>query len=144
MKRFLVAIAICCCTIGFTVGHVFAEPQVAAESVPAYVDPLANPAASVGTLEKLWRSGAVSATVILAVFMTLVALRMRVAWFSQGWRAVWCSAAIGGLSMLVDAIQSGLTPNVSMVVVTVVTTASLALQPKPKPPAQLPSGEVTS
>lgn len=144
MNRILIVLAICCGTVGFSTALTFAESSGSAAIVTGTPvgDPLVDPAASVGIVEKLWRSGAITSSLIVAAFMVLVVLRSRVAWFSQGWRTVWCSALIGGLSMLVQAIQSGLTPNASMIIVAATTTAALALQPKPKPPEQLPSGEV--
>jgi hypothetical protein len=129
MKRVYIPILICICMIGFTVGRVAAQP-----ATPLPPDPLQDPAASVGIVEKLFRSGAITSALIVAAFMVLVVLRARVSWFSQGWRAVWCSAALGGLSLLVDSIQSGLTPNISMLIVAGTTTAALAMKPKPVTP----------
>lgn len=129
MKRPLIAFGICVTIISFTISRAFAQ----AAGVPA--DPLADPATSVGIVERLWRGGAITSASILAAFMLLVVLRARVPWFSSGWRAVWCSAAIGGLGFLVDLIQSGATPNVSMMIVALTTTVALALQPRPAPPA---------
>jgi hypothetical protein len=143
MKRILVALAICGTTIGVTVGHVFAQATPAAPVIVVPPDPLANPADSMGAVEKLWRSGAITSSVIVAGFMVLLVLQQRVPWFSKGWRIVWVPALLGGLTMLIDGISRGMTPNASMVIVALTTTLASALQRKPAAPSSPPPSPAT-
>jgi hypothetical protein len=137
MNRTLIVFALCCSIVAFTVGRVFAQGA----GLPA--DPVADPTATVGILEQLWRSGAVTSTVIVAGYLTLLALQQRVSWFAQGWRVVWVPAVLGGLTLLADTAMRGVTPTASMFVVALMTTVGSAVQRKP-PVTQLPSGEVRS
>jgi hypothetical protein len=83
-------------------------------------------------IAKLWNSGAITSACIVAAFFVLIVLRSRVPWFSEGWRAVWVAALVGGLGFLVDAINSGGTPNVSMIMIALTTTLATALRMPPK------------
>lgn len=94
-------------------------------------DPLADPGGTVDRVRALWRSGALPAALILAAFTVLVVLRRTVPWFAAGRRAVYLAAAIGGLGMLVEMTADGATPNLSMLLVALTTTVSLAMRPTP-------------
>lgn len=88
--------------------------------------PEPDPVATVNTVTKLWRSGAIPSAIIVAAFFVLVILRNRVQWFhDHGW-ATWMSLAIGGLAVAVDAVQRGDTPNMSMMLTALTTTLALA------------------
>lgn len=138
MNRAFLALVVCCVVVAFSVGRVFAQ---GAGALPS--DPIADPAAAVGILEQLWRSGAITSTVIVGGYLTLLALQQRVTWFAQGWRVVWVPAVLGGLTLLVDSAMRGVTPTASMFVVALMTTIGSAAQRKPAV-QQLPSGEVRS
>lgn len=88
----------------------------------AQPDPLASPAESISRVSELWRSGAMSAAIIVAAFFVLLVLRSRLPWLQEHSRAVWISAAVAGLAVAVDGIQRGETPNLSMLVVAAATT----------------------
>lgn len=136
MNRSLIAAAVCLAIVAFTVGRALAQ------SVGALpVDPVADPVASVGILEQLWRSGAVTSTVIVGSYLALLALQQHVTWFAQGWRVVWVPAVLGGLTLLADSIMRDVTPTASMFVVALMTTVGSAVQRKPGV-TQLSSGEV--
>lgn len=97
-------------------------------------DPLEQPGEAISTITKLWRSGAITSSLIVAAFMTLVVLRRKVKWFSLGYRAAITASMVGGLGTVVDAIQRGLTPNLSMMIVALTTAVALFFTPTPKPP----------
>lgn len=115
-KLFLFAFLI----IGFTAGRALAASD----------DILGDPLGFADRVEALWKSGAIAGAVILAAFGVLVLARSRIAWLREGHRAVWISAAIGGLSMLAERVAAGTTPNLSMIMVTLCTTLTLAANPK--------------
>jgi hypothetical protein len=104
----------------------------AATVVPPDANVLDNPADSLSTIAKLWSSGAITSACIVLAFLVLIVLRSRVPWFSEGWRAVWIAALIGGLGFLVDAIQNGAAPSVSMIMIALTTTLATALRMPPK------------
>ncbi len=108
--------------VGFTAGRALAAPDV-----------LGDPLGFADRVSALWKSGAITGAVILGAFGALVVLRTRFAWLREGHRAVWISAAIGGLSMLAERVAAGETPNLSMMMVTACTTLTLAVNPKHEP-----------
>jgi hypothetical protein len=106
-----------------------------ADGTPVVLDPLEQPAESIGFVEKLWRSGAWTSVGIVVAFFVLVALRNRVAWLAVGSRALIVTAALSGLSFLVDGIANGRTPNASMLIIAICMSLAQAQNPKPPPPA---------
>lgn len=81
-------------------------------------------------VEKLWRSGAVPSAVILTAWLLLSLAARRWRWLAADHRAVYVSAALGALTMLVDGIQRGLTPNVSMIVTAAIVAFGIAQDPR--------------
>jgi hypothetical protein len=129
----IVAIQAACHELG--VAHAQSGSGSAATVVAPTDNVLDNPADSISTIAKLWDSGAITSACIVLAFFVLIVLRSRVPWFSEGWRAVWIAALIGGLGFLVDLINTGATPNVSMIMIAVSTTLATALRMPPKAPA---------
>lgn len=127
MKRNLVTLTMlgCITIIGFTSGRALAATPP---------DVLGDPLGFADRVSALWRSGAIPGALILAAFGVLVVLRAKVAWFREGHRAVYVAALIGGLGFLVDAMASGATPNLSMIMIAASTTVALALNPKHQDP----------
>lgn len=112
-----------------------APAQPAPAAVPAVApmpNPLEQPGDAISAVTKLWRSGAITSSLIVAAFLVLSVLRAKVKWLSVGYRAAVMAASIGGLGTLVDAIQRGSTPNLSMLVVAVTTAVAMFMAPKPK------------
>lgn len=81
----------------------------------------------------LWRSGAILSTVIVTSLGILKVLQARVAWFQQGHRIVVVSAVIGALSLLADSLSNGGSPNLSMIVVAIVTVVAAVIPAKHAP-----------
>jgi hypothetical protein len=102
------------------------------------LDPLEQPVVAVSQVERLWKSGAFTSAGIVVVFFVLTALRARVPWFGVGYRAVLVSAALAGLSFLVQAIGAGTSPTLSMIVVALCTSLAQLQRPIPPPPAPTP------
>jgi hypothetical protein len=90
----------------------------------------------VSTLDKLYHSGAWICLGILITFLALRAAKSRVPWLQEDHRAVWVSAFLGGLALLVVPAAQGTTPNLSMIMVALVTVFSLHADPKRTPDEQ--------
>jgi hypothetical protein len=106
-----------------------------------------DPALDPSVLEKLYHSGAWLCLAILVVFFALRAAKTRIAWLKEDHRAVWVSAILGGLALLVVPATQGTTPNLSMLIAALVTVASLHADPKKTPEeqkAELPTATVVS
>ncbi|MGE0547631.1 MAG: hypothetical protein AB7O24_01145 [Kofleriaceae bacterium] len=92
-----------------------------------------DPGRTVDQVTKLWRSGAITAALIVGSCSLLMILRYRVQWLQEGKRAAYVAAVIGALGTLVDAINRGSTPTLSMVVVSIALAIALVRDPIPKP-----------
>jgi hypothetical protein len=108
-----------------SVGHALAAP-VAAVAGDVAIAAAADP--TVSRYTALWRSGAFPSAIIFFAFCVLVDVRTRVRWLQRGYRAVFVAAAIGGLSILVEGIESDQTPNLQMAISAIVTAAALAMR----------------
>ncbi len=97
----------------------------------ATLDPVGQPAETVDTVTKLWRSGAILPALIVAAFALLVVLRKYVAWLREGKRAVYTAAIIAGLATLVEAAAGGATPNLSMIISALGAVVALVVNPSP-------------
>ncbi len=104
---------------------------------PSVSDPVAAPADALSLVEKLYHSGAWFCLGIVAAFMALRWASQHVDWLEEDHRAVYVSAALGGLAVLIVPATQGATPNVSMILSACVTAVALALNPK-KAPSQDP------
>ncbi len=118
-------------------------------------EPLENLGASISEVSGLWRSGLYSSALILLGYMVLLALSLKIPWFTQGKRAVYFGAALGFLGTLIQsAAAEGTTPNLQMTLTAALTAAALILNPTkaseiaekkaaaaPKPPAPPLSGD---
>lgn len=122
MRKFTFAILCGLAAILFFGAHV-----AYAQAVP---DPVGDPLAAVGMLEKLYRSGALVAAGILAAFFGLTYASAKIAWLQTDHRAVYVSAILGGLTLLVAPASQGTTPNLSMIIAAIVATFGLAVNPK--------------
>jgi hypothetical protein len=92
-------------------------------------DPLAAPVESVSMLTKLYKSGAWIGLGILIAFFALSIAAKKVAWLKEGKRAVYCSAALGGLALLAVPASQGSTPNAAMFLAAAIAAVTLALNP---------------
>lgn len=122
MRNYVIAI---CCGIAALV--LLATHFAYAQAVP---DPIANPVAALGTLQKLYASGAFVDVGILVAFFGLSFASSRIAWLQTDHRAVYVSAILGGLTLLVAPAAQGTTPNLQMLVGAAVTVWALAQNPK--------------
>lgn len=121
-------------------GSTVVAAPVAPAATPAPIpDPTEAPGEALSMMSKLYKSGAWIGLAILASFFTLSIAAKRVAWLKEGRRAVYCSAALGGLALLTVPASQGTTPNLSMVVAAVIAAMTLALNPT-KPSETKPAG----
>lgn len=118
-------------------------------------EPIENLGASISEVSGLWRSGLYSSALILLGYMILLALSLKVPWFTKGKRAVYLGAALGFLGTIIQsAADAGTTPNLQMTLTAGLTAAALILNPTkaseiaekkahaaPKPPAPPLSGD---
>ena len=122
MRNYVIAIV-----LGFLALSLLCVHAAFAQAVP---DPVADPLASLSLVEKLYRSGALVATGIVAAFFALTYASAKVAWLQTHHHAVYVSALLGGLALLVGPASQGQTPNASMLVSAAVAAVALALNPK--------------
>lgn len=128
----------------FRIGEALADGSGSAVTAPALdagsaaaplPDPIAAPSETLSMLTKLYKSGAWLGLSILVAFFALTIASKKVAWLKHGRRAVYCSAALGGLALLTVPATQGTTPNISMLVAAFGAAISLALNPtKPSGP----------
>lgn len=97
--------------------------------VSALPDPIENPAGSIDTVTRLWRSGAIPAALIVALYLVGIVLARKVPWFVEGRRAAYTAAAVGMLATLAEPASRGTTPSLSMGIAALATALALALSP---------------
>ena len=95
-------------------------------------DPTLDPS----VFDKLYHSGAWICIAILVLFFALRFASTSWAWLRDDHRAVWVSAILGGLALLVVPASQGTTPNLSMIIGAIVTVASLHANPKKPSPME--------
>lgn len=93
-------------------------------------DPIAQPVESVSFVVKLWKSGTLAATLIVALFLGLTAASRKIKFLQSGYAAVVTAALLGGCTMLVERAAEGTTPTAAMFLSALVTAVALALKPK--------------
>jgi len=87
-------------------------------------------------IDKLYHSGAWLCLGLVAVFLVLRYAATRWAWLKEDHRAVWVSAILGGLALLVVPATQGTTPNLSTILTAVFTVLALHADPKKTPAEQ--------
>jgi len=95
------------------------------------------------TINHLYSTGAWFCLAIVLAFFALRWASTHVAWLEEDHHAVYVSAALGGLTLLVVPAAQGTTPNMSMILSAVITVVALAANPKkptPTPDAKTPQG----
>lgn len=107
-----------------------AAPVAAPAPVPAPTATAAPAEPDIGTVTKLWKAGAITPAIIVALFVVLLWLSTHVAWLQRGRAAVIVASAIGGLAMLVERASAGTTPTASMFVTAMTTSVALFMNPR--------------
>jgi hypothetical protein len=90
----------------------------------------------VSAIDKLYHSGAWLCLGIVAVFLVLRYAATHWAWLKEDHRAVWVSAILGGLAILIVPATQGTTPNLSMILTASFTVLALHADPKKTPAEQ--------
>lgn len=102
-----------------------APARATAPAPTALPDPVKDPQAEASLVMKLWRSGAIPSAVIVAAFALLALARAHLGWLKKGRQAVIAAALLGGLAMLAADAAAGHTPNVSMLMTSLMTAVAL-------------------
>ena len=82
------------------------------------------------TIDHLYSTGAWFCLGIVLAFFALRWASQHIAWLEQDHHAVYVSALLGGLALLVVPAAQGTTPNLSMLLTALVTVIALASNPK--------------
>lgn len=107
-----------------------------AVAAPAPTPPtLDNPTETLGTLAKLYHSGAFFSLAIVVLFLGLGLADSKITYLQQGKRGVYIAAALGGLAMLAAPAFQGTTPNLSMFTSALATAVALVINPQKSGPA---------
>lgn len=101
-------------------------------------DPVLQLPEHVSLFEKWWRGGQIQQAIFLALFVIGTIASRKVAWLRVGHRAVWASAIVSGLGMVVEAAMRGTTPNLAMLSAVAMTV--LAKVMNPNAPEQMAAG----
>jgi hypothetical protein len=99
-------------------------------------DPVESPGGFWEDVRAAYAKGGLAPAVMLALFGVAVALRKRVAWLSQGKRAVWVAAGVSILAALVD-VTAGVG---SWQLAAAAIASAIALVLSPHPPGELGAG----
>lgn len=97
-------------------------------------DPNAEPLEAVSLIAKLWKSGAVSVTIIVAAYLVLSYLSKHIEYLKKGKVAVIIAAALGGALTLANSAGEGTTPNLEMIWTAVIGTIALYMSPHQNQP----------
>ncbi len=112
---------------------VIAAPAAGSGSAAPVVsipDPTTQPVETATTVVKFWKQGLWFAAIVLGSFFALTWASIKIKWLQVGRRAAFVAAALGGLTMMVDAIRRGETPNYSMLMTGGMTAIGLLVSPK--------------
>lgn len=74
-----------------------------------------HPAQSASEVTKLWKDGAVTASIIFALFVILSWASKHIEWLETGSRAAYTATALTFLTLLVEPASRGTTPTLSMI-----------------------------
>jgi uncharacterized membrane protein required for colicin V production len=128
MSRSTVALLtfVAAAVLAFLCGVAMAQP------VP---DPVADPVESVSFVVKLWKTGTLPATIIVAAFLALTFVARKVKALQKGYAALGAAAALGGLAILVEPASRGTTPTLQMVWMALLAAGAIAVKGKYEPTA---------
>ena len=133
MKHFLVSLAfvlVAVVTVSYSLAQDAATaidaPAAAAVNAPPLPDPAASPGDAVSMLSSLWKSGAVLATLVVALYFAALLAGRWVPWLrGNKRRAAITGSAITALAAIAEPASRGTTPTVAMVMAAAATAVAL-------------------
>jgi hypothetical protein len=110
-------------------------PQVAppVDAKPAIPDASKDASGAAETIYRWWRNGNIPGAVLLLLYSIVAVLRAKAAWFKVGYRALAIAGAGTFLLAMIEAVASGATPNLGMIIAAATTALALVVKGQGEP-----------